>query len=98
MPAFQPNKQTNKYANIVPSRFFNHLIDRDSGNLEFVYICSSHFHIFRDLPPYKVHHIRRAAAGEPTLLEYGRFGEWPAVIEMYSCTAVEKYSCTAVEK
>ena len=41
-------------------------------------ICSSHFPIYRDLPLYEVHQIGRAATGEPTLLEQGRFGECPS--------------------
>ena len=32
-------------------------------------ICSSHKSLYRDLPLYEDHEIRRAAAGEPTLLE-----------------------------
>ena len=38
-------------------------------------ICSSHSPLYRDLPLYEVHQIRRAATGEPTLLEKGRFVE-----------------------
>ena len=29
---------------------------------------------------YEDHKIRRAAAGEPTLLEEGRFGEWGGLV------------------
>ena len=32
-------------------------------------ICSSHKSLYRDLLLYEDHKIRRAAAGEPTLLE-----------------------------
>ena len=32
-------------------------------------ICSSNFPLYRDLPLYKIHQIRRAATGKPTLLE-----------------------------
>ena len=32
-------------------------------------LCSSCFTLYRDLPLYEDHKIRRAAAGEPTLLE-----------------------------
>ena len=32
-------------------------------------ICSSHSSLYRDLPLYEVHQIRRATTGEPTLLE-----------------------------
>ena len=36
-------------------------------------ICSSHKSLYRDLPFYEDHEIRRAAAGEPTLLELRLF-------------------------
>ena len=32
-------------------------------------ICSSHKSLYRACPLYKAHQIRKAAAGEPTLLE-----------------------------
>ena len=34
-------------------------------------ICSSHFPLYRDLPLYEVHQIRRAATGEPTTWSRG---------------------------
>ena len=51
-------------------------------------ICSSHFPLYRDLPLYKVHPIGRAATGEPTLLEMGRFGECPRHVSQLHGTFV----------
>ena len=45
--------------------------------------CSSHFTLHRDLPLHKdtANAYGRAAAGEPTLLEWERFGEWYSIAQ-----------------